>query len=95
MQSCHANDLKSGPRSDKDVNVKDEHEELNKIISGKVEVRETVLQFFSLKNYFLNFYHLAALLGKWDPSSSIKHQAHAPAVEGDCFLGRDELGDWD
>ena len=80
MQSCHANDLKSGPRSDKDVNVKDEHEELNKIISGKVEVRETVLQFFSLKNYFLNFYHLAALLGKWDPSSSIWDQTCTPCI---------------
>ena len=46
VQSCHGNDLESGPRSDKDVNVKDEHEELNKIISGKVEVKETILQFF-------------------------------------------------
>ena len=35
MQSCHGNDLKSSPRSDRDINVKDEHEELNKIISGK------------------------------------------------------------
>ena len=46
MQSCHGNDLKSSPRSDRDINVKDEHEELNKIISGKVEVKETILQFF-------------------------------------------------